>query len=343
MTDTSEAGHSAAECDGTCAHHMNMRAGEQASGRIAIPIATPYIDDIPFDLAKSAHSGTSFVPEDRAKSERANYAATLANDYVELRKLADTDAKIADLDREFPIYRERYRTRYVAYLGARSRCMSTMITGGANFPVRRQAKLGHTADRRGAEVIEYRKHALGAIRRILTPESQPIMAGDGDALARLDAKIATLEATQALMVACNKAIRLKRNTTDDAKIAAMVALGLGPKLAAELLTPDFAGRIGFADYQIKNNNQNIRANKARRDELAVAKAQPDAEIAGSVARFEDSPTDNRVRVYFAGKPDVATRARLKSCGFRWAPTIGAWQAYRNPRSIETAKREAGVS
>ena len=35
--------------------------------------------------------------------------------------------------------------------------------------------------------------------------------------------------------------------------------------------------------------------------------------------------DNRLQVFFDGKPDADTRAELKSNGFRWAPSVGAWQ------------------
>ena len=33
--------------------------------------------------------------------------------------------------------------------------------------------------------------------------------------------------------------------------------------------------------------------------------------------------DNRLQVFFDGKPDADTRAELKSNGFRWAPSVGA--------------------
>ena len=42
----------------------------------------------------------------------------------------------------------------------------------------------------------------------------------------------------------------------------------------------------------------------------------------------DSPTENRVLIAFLGIPDEWIRHYLKSCGFRWSPSNGAWQAYR---------------
>ncbi len=53
--------------------------------------------------------------------------------------------------------------------------------------------------------------------------------------------------------------------------------------------------------------------------------------------IEDSPADNRLRIFFPGKPNGDVRAMLKSNGFKWAPSIGAWQAYRNPDSLRVAR------
>lgn len=55
---------------------------------------------------------------------------------------------------------------------------------------------------------------------------------------------------------------------------------------------------------------------------------------------EDCPADNRVRVLFPSKPGKDIRTQLGQKGFRWAPSLGVWQAYRNYRSIEYAKQLA---
>lgn len=306
------------------------------------PIA-PYLDDIPPDLARAAHHGTSWTPEQRGPQEIGMYARQLAHDFAELAKLATTDDKRADLAREFERYRAGYRTRYVARLAAMSRCVSTAITGGSNFNVRRAEKANRRAEARTTDLIEYRKRAIAAIRRVLTPELQPIMAGDDDAVSRLGLQIAKAERTQALMAASNAAIRKHKKAGPEAQIAALVDLGHPRGVAVSLLEPDFCNRVGFAAYQLTNNGANLRRLKERRGAIAVAKAAPVTECAGAAARLEDSPADNRIRLYFPDKPDADVRARLKSSGFRWTPSLGCWQAYRNPRSIEVAQREAGIA
>ena len=65
---------------------------------------------------------------------------------------------------------------------------------------------------------------------------------------------------------------------------------------------------------------------------------PDEQI-GEVTIQEQ---DNRVQILFPGKPSDEIRARLKSNGFRWSPTAGAWQrmpsawAWQVAREIATA-------
>jgi hypothetical protein len=172
------------------------------------------------------------------------------------------------------------------------------------------------------------------------PDLAPIMSGDGDAVERLKAEIAKLEAFQIGMKAANAAIRKHAKAGPDAQVAAMVALGvagLTEGRARDLLKPDYCGRIGFADYETKNNGANIRRLKGRLEGISRAKATPEtsAESEDGI-RVEDCPADNRVRIYFPGKPDAAVREGLKAHGFRWTPSLGCWQAYRNHSGLSHA-------
>ena len=304
---------------------------------------TDLIHDIPESLARAAHAGTSFVPEQRAEQERSGYAATLTQDWAALAKLADTDAKRATLDDEFTRYRQGYRRRVIAYLGARSACVSTMIAGPSKFPTRRMQKRGATADRRTEDLLEFRTRALAAIRKALRPEDRPIMSGDSDAVARLKENIAKAEALQEKMRRANAAIRKHAKAGRDAQVAALAELGIPEGVSKILLERDFAGRVGFADYETRNNGANIRRMKERLAGIERDQARPDTATEGEHARIEDCPAENRVRLFFPGKPPADVRSRLKGAGFRWTPSLGCWQAYRNTNTLTTANREAGAS
>jgi hypothetical protein len=308
------------------------------------PAASPhrFENDIPLDLAVRAHAGTSHVPDDRGRQERAGYAATLHTDVNSFGSLVDTDEKRAIWKTEFDQYRQGYRARYIAMLEAKSRCVSTMITGGSNFNVRRAKRTNDRADRRTQELIEYRTRALAAIRKVLQPELAPIMTGDADAGERLADKIAKLEATRAKYKEINARIRNAAKEGEAAQIAALVDLGYKESTARNLLTPDFAGRVGIPAYELTNIAANIRRLKSRAVVVERNQTTPETTIEGAAARVEEVPAENRVRLFFPGKPDVQVRTTLKSSGFRWTPSIGCWQAYLNAGTVATARRIAGV-
>lgn len=302
------------------------------------------IAEIPFDVAQRAHAGTSMSPEVRARQEQEGFATTIHSDWKRLEEQAGKlgEESISDLVCAFAAYHEGYRDRYLARLSALSRCLSSMITGPSNFPTRRNAKANDAAEKRTTELIEYRNAALARMRRLLHPEDRPIMSGDDDAVQRLRAKLAEAEQLQAKMSATNAAIRKHKKAGEEAQVAALIALGHAERIARTLLQPDELRRIGYASYQLTNNNANIRRMRERLEELTKAKATEATEVQGEHARFEDNPADNRVRIFFPGKPSEQERSALKSAGFRWTPSLECWQAYRNERTIAIAKRKAGI-
>jgi hypothetical protein len=73
----------------------------------------------------------------------------------------------------------------------------------------------------------------------------------------------------------------------------------------------------------------------------VRRSAPPEELRFGDVRVLRDPIDNRVRLFFPGKPSADVRSRLKSRGFRWAPSVGAWQRQATPTAwtiaIELAK------
>lgn len=304
-----------------------------------------FTGDVDRGAARRAFTWSSMVPEERGDAVVAGYGATLTGDWEALSKLADTDAKRATLAEEFARYRAGYRARFSKWLASRSRCASSMVTGPSGFPARRMEKRNAVEAKRSDELEAFRTRALAAIRKALCPELRPIMTGDADAVERLEAKLAKDRETHARMKAVNAAMRKAAKAGPEAMVAAMMAAGGIPeKMARELLTPDFAGRLGFPGYELTNLAARIRDNEKRLAALKVMKAEPTVEmpVSASGIRVEDSPADNRVRLFFPGKPDEATRAELKRLAFRWTPSLGCWQAMRNTRTLEHARKVGGA-
>ena len=174
-----------------------------------------------------------------------------------------------------------------------------------------------------------------------TEPGGPIRSDDSTAVDQLGAKIAAAEAQQTHYKAVNAALRKSARGGAVAQIAAMVKAGASAQEAAALLSPDYAGRIGYASYLLTNNNANIRRMKERQWEITKLQATPPATITGPLGTVAECPTENRVRITFLQKPDDNTRSLLKSNGFRWAPTQGVWSAYYNDYTIRFASRMVG--
>lgn len=155
-----------------------------------------------------------------------------------------------------------------------------------------------------------------------------ISSDDPAAVQKLRTELASLEALQMRMKAANKIVRkLKRNP--EACVLALQAEGFSEGQSRRLLEPDFCGRIGFADYQVKNNNANMRRIRGRIQQLQAVASVPEGEQARSRSGVVYRIEDNRVQLVFGGKPSADIRERLKSHGFRWSPTAGAWQRQLN--------------
>lgn len=150
-----------------------------------------------------------------------------------------------------------------------------------------------------------------------------ISSDDPEAVVKLQEKLDKLKAEQANMVALNKLIR----KGDKAALAAE-PFNLSPAAIEDLFKPDFVGRIGFPSYLLSNNNANIRRIEGRIAELKrnATRETKETELPGNVKIVENAEA-NRLQVFFPGKPDASIRTRLKSRGFRWAPSEGAWQRH----------------
>lgn len=299
--------------------------------------ADQLINDIPAAVAARAFQGTSFSPEKRAASYRNDYAQTMASDYEEFKRQAEKGGTLDKLEEAFARYRAGYASRYSAWLNSHSRCISWMITGPSGFPTARAKKWNEAAHKRMGEAIDYRERVKRKILRELRPDLRPIMAGDADAIERLAIELASLERSQALMKAANAAIRKHAKAGAQAQAVALVELGFSPDQAAELLNPPHYKSVGFPSYRLTNNGANIRRVRERLEHLEKMHALPVQEAQGEGVRVEVDPPANRVRLFFDGKPDAETRERLKSCGFRWTPSLEAWQAYINHRTQELAR------
>lgn len=196
--------------------------------------------------------------------------------------------------------------------------------------------IGHHAergDRRYRERIqqgyeksfELQKKAEHYVEKAASVGKGGISSDDPDAIEKLKAKLASLQAWQGAMKKLNSVVRRHAKADPETCISALVATGLvDDARARELIKPDFMGRIGFAPYQLQNNNANIRRIDQRIKDLEKVADRPELERSGPGYIYREDPQENRAMFLFDGKPAKDTRDVLKRHGFRWSPTRSAW-------------------
>lgn len=215
-----------------------------------------------------------------------------------------------------------------------ARVPSIMVAGGSNFPVAAKHKQNAARDRNSERYAEVQ----AILRKIQSVGTGGIMSDDKDAVAKLTAKLEKLEKHQATMKAANAAVRMKDTTKGDAKLKEM---GYTDEEIKQLRTPDFCGRVGYPDYEMKNNNANIRRIKERIAALekeAQQAAVNTGPVKGDGYELVENADMGRIQFIFDDKPDDGTRALLKENGFRWAPSQGAWQRMLNDNGRSAARR-----
>jgi hypothetical protein len=198
---------------------------------------------------------------------------------------------------------------------------------------RNHLKKMDNAMRRSVEADEKQKYYMGRAESLLN--STAISSDDPNAIDKLTEKLERLEGLQELMKDCNAIIRSRRNATD--KVTELMALGMKEGTAVKLLDTANFGGPGFPRFSLTNNGATIRATKERIEYLTKMAAIGDQEEDINGVRYVVNQADNRVQLFFPGKPSDEVRAKLKGAGFRWAPSVGAWMRQISNGAIYSAK------
>lgn len=229
--------------------------------------------------------------------------------------------------------RERAQSRAVqgsASIDA-ARAMGERIPFGQPILVGHHSERRHRRDvdridgkyRRGFEALAESKDL--ARRADAAEANAAISSDDPSAIEKLEAKLAAQRAEHAREVAGNKAIRAAKG---DRAVAtkALLALGFAASQIERALMTNYGGKVyGFFGG---NAAATVRATEKRLAELRAAETAPVREpLAVGDATMTWDREANRVQLRFPARVDAATAAELKAHGFRWAPSVGAWQRH----------------
>lgn len=162
-----------------------------------------------------------------------------------------------------------------------------------------------------------------------------ISSDDPNAIEKLKSKLEKLQQAQELMKKANKLI--KKFPEHNARLEGLIELGFSEEKAIDVLNPKY-GSIGFASYSLQNNNAEINRLKKRIAELQALENRTSNEVENDLYKYTECKIENRCMFIFDGKPMEEIRQILKSNGFKWSPSRGAWVRQLNANGIYASKR-----
>ena len=221
-----------------------------------------------------------------------------------------------------------------------------------HIPLGQPILVGHHSERAHRSLLDRSWNTLGKSIKLsekaeyfeqkaaAAENNDAIYLGDDDAVERLEAKLANLEKKQEMMKETNKIIRSKK-LSEIEKHDKLIELGYSENGIREVFTPNYIGNIGFPSYSITNNGANIRRVKEQLEKAKRMKVTEDKEYKIGDVRIVENYQENRLQLFFPGKPDEDVRTQLKHNGFRWSRFSGCWQSYLKRWQIDRAKEIIG--
>lgn len=249
-------------------------------------------------IRTNAYRATSWDPEKRIMQEAENF-----------EKVAQG---IKELCASYGVSPDRFIEKrfdlLMKFLNAESRCMSAAVVGFSKFPVARNEKRTNWAHNHLTRIVQWDEGLEKTLKRITRPRLSQTEKAD-----EWKKKIDALKARQELMKKCNKLIRAGKQEEAE-------------RIAGIKFVPDFGGRLGFPDYELRNNLANIKRMERQVAAVERMSAKPQEEMSFSFGggRVEYDAEEIRFNIFFDEKPEAEMRANLKKRGFKWSPKRGAW-------------------
>jgi len=262
-----------------------------------------------------AHSNISFSPERRADMYVRDYSEEL-------------DEDLAQLGENQGNYKEKYERYFSAWMSAKGNCISSAITGPANFPVRKAEKANNSERNRYDEFRHWREKYFKAVNRVRTPSPEEDLE---NLYKELDGYLILNENIKEW----NKSIRKYKNgkMTIEEMRDQLKKDGITDRwMTAILRNVTYSYWHGLGSFATKIRKLRERA-EALKSRIQRKEEWTDIEFEGGRITVED----DRVKIYHDEKPSPEIIGALKRHGFRWSPYWGAWSRKHTGQAVYDAK------
>ncbi|MCL2856163.1 MAG: hypothetical protein FWE19_00365 [Oscillospiraceae bacterium] len=272
----------------------------------------------------------------RAKEANSYNAYKEGSATAEYRRAVDAAAAVAETQkaRVDPMYHDKIDSLLDTYsrklaenmnkgFEIDARVPSIMIAGPSKFPTWKKEKQNAARDKNMRDW----EHIQGLLDKVRSTGMGGISSDDPDAIEKLQEKLARLEEKHAVQKAANAYWRKHKTFEGCPGLSDEAA----KKLNAQMETA-FPWYKRNGPFDLSSNNAEKKRLRERIATLeasaARAESHPDGTEDGYTfdgGRVVRNHAENRLQIIFDGKPDDDTRKILKSRGFKWAPSQGAWQ------------------
>ncbi len=301
------------------------------------------------ELARSAHY-MSHMGDYRVNSATDNFNSYVAKFNGAVKELLEKNSKTKypatpEQLEAVEYYKARYATKLANAINRENQietmCPSVLISGAGNFPVHKKHKQNAARDKFwqecGSLYSPTENYYFKKIETILT--NATIYSNDEFVIEKLENKIQELEEYQATSKRQNAYYRKNGTMKGFEDIDNETALSIDRKIES-----DFPWcKQPVPSYSLSNNSAEIRRLKERLENLKKLKAQAEMPIEDKYPNVDgvevkENSEAMRIQLFFDGKPDDETRSLLKSNGFKWSPSFGAWQRQLTNNGIYATKQ-----
>lgn len=286
-----------------------------------IPTIMPEIESMREEFRR-AYYATSFTPDARAETCVLDFSKELSEDLLTLGERSGN-----------------YKDKYINYLrqwaGRKSRCMSSMITGPANFPVASNRKKIDSEIRMWEEFRAWRD------RYFKKAFAEPILSPEEE-IPAAEAELEKQKRFHQQMIDVNKIFRSAK-TPEQARQMLADKCKFSAGTIDKLMEPKRFGRHnGFETFELSLSNAKI---KRLKEKVATMKARITIKETFEKIIFPGGSIDienDRVVIYHESKPEQSIIDALKHNGFRWSPRFKCWCRKHTGNAIHDAKKICGI-
>ena len=277
-------------------------------------------EDFDYEIIRRSYNGISFVPEKRAGDEITARVEWLNAEAAKFYGMCSNDDQRAYLAEQLPIFKARYLEHCRRLTAARGNCVSTMIAGPSNFPVRRAEKANATERRRYEEYEVWLKKARAAIAKGIAARKTAEQV-DQESMGAVKSMImrSYLNEQWGRQNCYGRFETWAKHNTPEMVQAALEFL-------REWQNKRFGGKGFTPRHKIW----------ALTGMMPQEPKETTSETVNGVEIFRNADID-RVQLFFSGKPAADTINALKRHGWRWSPKNGAWQRQNTDNALASAR------